>query len=46
MCLLLGDLDRGNEMGMARLGGVEEEQVNFSQSDHEVENLTGNFHLP
>lgn len=42
MCLLLGG---GNEMRMARLGRVEEKQVNFSQSDQEVASLMGNFHF-
>lgn len=44
MCLLLGDLDGGNDMRMVRLGRMEE-QVNFSQTDHEVANLIGYVHF-
>lgn len=45
MCLLLGDLDGENEMRMVRLGRMEEQQVNFSQTDHEVANLIGYVHF-
>lgn len=45
MCLLLGDVDGGNEMRMVRLGRMEEQQVNFSQTDHEVANLMEDVHF-